>query len=420
MAIGAVASIAGVAMSVAALAYQASRKYPSQPGTAKGAADVSRAQMQALPSQRQIQAAEQKGEATKYWVPAHKEYGQYVRVPKNDATALSNLTGKGSVAGMGAMDFWVDKQGKLEHFGGRTYGKGNDDVYVKYNAADFERGGRFYGKKYKTVEKWAKVPAGYKQADFTGYGTADVEGRLANEMADIAIAIGDKYGVEYAKESARQAEQADPEGTKARQIEHDLIQKNISNPPPISPLSGMVEGQVQGQLSAGKGFDPMTRDLLDKSVAEAAAARGGGPGSADVARSLSTGSQGMARQQAAFDKSRGFLSSGSTPEDIAYRREQQNMANLGAFVGGRTPESQFANLSSAGQGAAPMYGGQPMVGMPSGGAGAGSQYTVAGWQANMRARQNQANPWLAGISSLMTAAGTYNSAAGNTAAGNRT
>ena len=48
-----------------------------------------------------------------------------------------------------------------------------------------------------------------------------------------------------------------------------------------------------------------------------------------------------------------FLTSGATPEDVAYRREEQAFANLGSFAVGESPIAQFGQLSGAGEGAVP-------------------------------------------------------------------
>ncbi|HXJ71998.1 MAG TPA: hypothetical protein VNM37_04055, partial [Candidatus Dormibacteraeota bacterium] len=59
-----------------------------------------------------------------------------------------------------------------------------------------------------------------------------------------------------------------------------------------------------------------------------------------------------------------FLQSGVSPEDVTYRRIQQSLANLGAFVNNETPEAQFGQLSGAQSGAAPFTStGTPAAGL---------------------------------------------------------
>ena len=65
-----------------------------------------------------------------------------------------------------------------------------------------------------------------------------------------------------------------------------------------------------------------------------------------------------------------FLQSGSTPEDIAYRKNLTDMGNLGSFINSETPTAQFNQLSSGG--AAPVNRTAPGVGMDyTAGSGAG-------------------------------------------------
>jgi hypothetical protein len=184
-------------------------------------------------------------------------------------------------------------------------------------------------------------------------------------------------------------------------MEYDLIQKQLSNPAPINPLSSTLENQVDAQLKAGAGLDSQSQDVLNSALARANADRAGGVAPEDVATSMMTGAEGEARRQAAIQKAQGFLSSGSSPADIQYRREQQNLANLSSFVGGRTPESQFQQLSGASQGTTPLVGAQQAPTMPGGASQLGGEYSVAGYQAGTKAASTP-NPWMAGISSLLS------------------
>jgi hypothetical protein len=255
------------------------------------------------------------------------------------------------------------------------------------------------------------VPETTKPVDFTGYGTADVEGKLAQQYAEMQKQLGAKYGTQFAEEARREQELADPQGTAARKMEYDLIQKELSNPQPINPLSSTLESQIDAQLKAGAGLDPMSKDLLDQSVARANADRAGGVQAGDVATSMMTGAEGEARRQAAINKGQAFVSSGSSPADIEYRREQQNLANLSSFVQGRTPESQFQQLSGASQGATPFVAAQQAPTMPGGASQTGGAYSVAAYNAKLQ-QASQPNPWLAGVSSLLSSVGSTAKALG--------
>lgn len=361
MAILSIAAIVGGGAALGGIAQGATASAPTAPNTAAASRKVTKAQAKALPTQRGLAFAEQAG--TQGPAVGYKE-----KVPtKADLARWKNA--KPGTANRIAYDSYAGDFSKVY-----TDGKGN------------------------LISRDEAVP------NFAGLGTADIAGQLARKQADLQVMLGQKYGVDYAKELAHEAELADPEGTKAREIENELIQKQIQAP--INPVSAQVESQVRGQQQAGAGFDAMTQDLLDSAVAKANQARGGGPTSADVGRTLSTGTAGAARRQAAEGKAQSFLASGQTPEDLAYRREQQNISNLGSFVSGQTPESQFGALARAGQGSSPTYTGQALPGMPAGGASAGNAYSVGSWKDQMNASGNQANSWLGGISSLLSMAGS--------------
>jgi hypothetical protein len=94
---------------------------------------------------------------------------------------------------------------------------------------------------------------------------------------------------------------------------------------------------------------------------------------------------------------------------VDYRRKQQDMANLSAFVNNRTPESQFSSLSGAQQGPAPYVPGQKLATMnPNTGPAAASAATQ-GWNMNVGATLNQADSWMAGLSAALKGAGAVSS-----------
>lgn len=362
--IATIASIAAAAASLSEMGYAAAQGAPKLPDTAQATRETAQAQAAALPTQRGISAAEAQGGT--YNVPTARQKGnvQFVRLPNGNQT--------------------------------------------RYNAADWQQGGKFYGKfagfdpTKNLITKRATIPAGTTPYNFQGFGTADIEGTLAKQMAAINEQLGAKYGTQYAQEAAKEAALADPEGTKARAMENQLIQNQIENPPPVNPLSPALESDINAQVKAGAGLDPQSLALLDNAVAQANSARGGTTQAGDVATSMSTGASGQQRLQQALAKGQAFLSSGSTPEDIQYRREQQNLENLGAYVGGVTPESQFSNLSGVSQGAAPMYQAATQPGQPTNAAAVGGPFSVSAYQQGLRNQLGQANGWLAGIGTALS------------------
>lgn len=397
--IGAIAAAVGAAASISSMGYQAAQGSPKTPNGASASRAIAQAQALSLPMQRYLAALEQQG---------GKVQGEQVTMTGQEVNDLMTQlrqkykeSHKTDQQALQQLNVLKQELASQKH-GGGVKGAG---AHIAKDVA----GQTFTLYKGPNGEF---LPKSIGTADFTGLGTADVEGKLANQMLDIQSDLGQKYGTQFADEARKEAELSDPEGTKARQMEHDLIQQQINNPPPINPLSGTLDSQIDSQLKAGSGLDSMSQDLLDQAVARANADRAGGLSSADAATSMSTGMEGAARRQAGINKAQSWLSSGSTPEDIQYRREQQNLANLGSFIGGRTPQSQFQNLSGAAQGATPYYPGQGMPTMPGGASGQGGPYSMAAWQAGLHSQQGQANSWMAGLSGILNGIGAWNQATG--------
>jgi len=253
-------------------------------------------------------------------------------------------------------------------------------------------------------------------ADFTGYGTADVQGAIAKQSAQNILALQEKYGPQFIEEALKEEAQADPEGTAARKLSYQLIQDEIAKHPD-RPVADLLQSQVSEQLAAGRNLDSTSDALLKDAVAKAQASRGqgnlteGNEGNEgpDFSQPLTTGFEGEQRQQAAQQKALSWLSSGATPEDVQYRREQQDISNLGSFVNGTTPQSQFQTLSGAQQGPAPYYQGQPMAQNPAGAGGAMAGAQMQGWNTQLQQAENTPNSWMAGLTALLKGA----SAAGN-------
>ena len=244
------------------------------------------------------------------------------------------------------------------------------------------------------------VPENQAYADFTGFGEADVQGKIAEDYADLMIELGDKYGQQFVEEARKQLELSDPEGMAAREKMGQMIEQQAQETPE-RPVADLMDQQVGEQLEAGNRLDAMSRDVLDASLQDALRARGQ-TGSVDqFAQPMETGLAGDARRQAGIQKALGWLSSGATPEDVQFRREQQNLANMGAYIGGRTPQAEFANLSGAQQGATPMRGGSQLPTMNQNAGQSSQQAALSDWQTQMGYASGQANPWMAGLSGLL-------------------
>jgi len=190
---------------------------------------------------------------------------------------------------------------------------------------------------------------------------------------------------------------------------YDLVQQQIENEPD-RPVADLLDAQVSEQLGAGRGLDRMTEEMLAQAVREAQGSRGDKGQGEDFSENLTTGFEGQRRLDAGQQKALGWLTSGATPEDESYRREQTNLANLAAFTAGRTPQSQFDSLSGAQRGATPNLPGQPLAQIQGSGQ-AGASGAMQGWNTQQNAALNTVSGWMTGLSALL-GAGNVAGAAG--------
>lgn len=392
--IATIATIVGVGASVGGSVYAATRKPPEMPDGASSSREVALAQAQAFPGNLGLQQLMQQGGKGSVYMPAHQGKEKMVEVTVGQEPNRAQRSPMTWLAG-----------------GAPIFSTNNKRELVPYVESEWQEGGKYFDQLENGKAPWyyvpTDVPAGPQEFDFTGYGTADIEGKRARDQADLELEIGKKYGVDFATQARLNQEQADPLGTAARAKEYELLQKET----PVSPISGTLNDQITAQVKAGRGVDPMSAELLDRALAQANAVRGNQTAGADVLESLGTGAQGEARAQAAAGKGRQFLASGQTPEDIAYRRTQQGISNLGAFVNGQTPQSQFGNISRANQGAAPVTGAQKNATMPNNAGQIGQNFASNAYAANVNAAQN--NPsWLTGLSSILSGIGGLKAATG--------
>lgn len=104
-----------------------------------------------------------------------------------------------------------------------------------------------------------------------------------------------------------------------------------------------------------------------------------------------------------------LLQSGASPEDISYREMQQAIGNLANFQSGTPPEAEFGQVGSSASQLPQGTPGAPNTNTFNSGAaqqGLGFYQGIYGGQlSNYNA---QANPWLAGISTGASTAGTLN------------
>lgn len=366
--------IAGLAISAGATAYSLANApgQPTAPNLASANRAVSNASAALLPVQRQMEALAQQGAAGDVNMPwTEQRQVQVVQMP-----------------GLG---------GRNGNIGGYT---------IPYVPEEWQPGGRYahLGIQPNVVTTTQPVQHQTMHVDFTGVGSADVQGEVARQMAKAQLALSGKYDPQYIEEALREEKLADPMGFDARAKESELIQKLINNPPG-HPVADLLQSQMEDKINAANSghLTKDSREQLDSSVQVALAARGGASPTADFERPLVTGFAGEQRKQAAAGAANAWLASGQTPEDVDYRRHEQEIADLSAEINGATPQSQFLSLSNGGAGPVPLTQTQPMSQLgPNNGAGAAGAEGAYGTTVN---NANQQVPtWTTGITSALNLA----------------
>lgn len=249
--------------------------------------------------------------------------------------------------------------------------------------------------------------------DFRGYSAADANAAVANTMAKATLQLRQQYDPQFIAQSLQDEALADPQSVAARQQESNLIQQQI-NQPIKNPVAATLDSQVKSELDAANNhqLDPMMKSVLDSAVSGAKSDRGD-DGSvspqADFEAPLTTGFAGQAAQTAANQKALSWLSSGETPQDVAYRQNQQNLANLSDEVSGATPESQFKSLSGAQQGATPTGTTSANLSqLPTNSGSVSANGAISQYQAQLGVTPT----WMAGLTSLLNGVSTVAKATG--------
>lgn len=255
-----------------------------------------------------------------------------------------------------------------------------------------------------------------EEVDFTGLGDADISGEYSDKMAAKALEIQKKYGSEFLTSARQQLAEADPEGWAARQKLFSEVMGAFDKKPDRQ-LAQDLQDQLLQEIKLGGTLDPETKGKvedyawkeIERETGQSAlgnqVGRGGGYGKADIfSRGQEIGGAAEARRGARQQKALAFLTSGVSPEDVEYRRGQQNLSNVGAALAGQTPTAQFGQLSGAQGGAAPFWQQSGINTNPNAGQ-QGAQYAMQGYQTQMDFQSKQANPWMAGIGLGMKAVG---------------
>lgn len=422
------AAVAGVAVAGAGIGLSASGAMNPTYGTtnvASSSRELSNAQANLLPIQRALAAAAQTGGDYTFQLPPGVNAADYgfnnlpggtsqntntteVFIPgAPDLTAISKKLGVPVQTLQQLSPTQLQARAQLAGISTQAGGQ-----WVPYNAADFQSGGQ-YASLGKPQLRQITNNNGKYTVSFKGYGAGDTQSTIAKQSAADQLALAQKYDPQFIASALAQEKEADPYGTQARAMEADLIQKQ-SGENFVNPISDTLSKQVDQQVNAGKNLDPMEDQALQSALSDAQSARGSGGAGATAGTNfeqpLTSGAAGIARQQAGQQKAISELGSGTTPEDIQYRQQQQTMADLSALMSGQTPTSEFKSLSGAQSGPTPTVSGTALP-TSAGGVTQTAQSSILSQNATgNQIRSSTANPWLAGLTTAINGVGALGNA----------
>jgi hypothetical protein len=280
---------------------------------------------------------------------------------------------------------------------------------VPYVKEEWDPGGKYHGMTGDIVNE--RVLTGYepsyKEVDFTGHGEIDTQAEMARRNAAIQLELQKKYGEDFVRESVKQAETADPEGADARNRLFSEIEKQAGRDS-NQPLANELESQIRRDLLLGKRLGGDELGEISKALMRRGAS--GDPINPAITNEMEQGLQGQNRLNYRQGAMQELLSSGTAPNDIRYRRGQQNISNYGAYLAGITPQAQFQQLSGAQRGASPFITGPGLSRYTGGLEGAAVNMGANNFQQQSAFQSQQANPWFAGLGLAIKGAGAAGAA----------
>lgn len=255
-----------------------------------------------------------------------------------------------------------------------------------------------------------KITIDGKEYDFTGLGDVDTAGKVSDKMAQTLLQLQKEKSPQIIAQRLAELKAADPKGYAARQQLFDRIMADAKSNPD-RPVASELQKSLQNEIAKGAGFsDEKQAEQVREGVRGKQAANGitlGNAATSEEARTMVNAGESLRdkRQQDALN----LLQSGAAPDEVAYRKMQQNLANLGAFQSGETPAAQFQQVSGAQSGPVQLAGKAPDTNtFNPNAAGQGINNAFGVYNAKSNFANNQANPWLAGLSIAGNAYGTYN------------
>lgn len=235
--------------------------------------------------------------------------------------------------------------------------------------------------------------------DFSGLGTANVQNTVSNQMAQTLLGIQQNYGPQYIQLALQNLQQSDPQGYAAySQLFNQIQQEAQANPD--QPLSNNTQSAINNLLQNAQTLSPTAETQVLQGSNAGNVATGITSGNIPEQNNVNAVVNAADQQQNQVENAAAqYLGEGVSPADISYRTLEQNLQNLGSFVAGQNPETEFQSISGASGGAAPYP--QTNVQNPSinenaaASAGLNLANNLFGTQSTLA--ENTANPYLAGL-----------------------
>ncbi|HTA30710.1 MAG TPA: hypothetical protein VK731_09490 [Candidatus Cybelea sp.] len=250
-----------------------------------------------------------------------------------------------------------------------------------------------------------------QQYNFAGLSNADAANQVSAQTAQALLDIQNNYGPAYIKQRLADLQKSDPQGYAAYQELFNQIQQDATANP-NRPMAANLQNQVQSMLANSGQLGPEATREVQNQVRAGQAENGitlGNEPAAQESSALVGASDQL--QQAQQQQAENYLGSGISPQDVQYRRIQQSLSNLGAFENGVTPEAQFGQLSGAESQAAPQNPVNyttPAAMNPGAAAASGLNFSTGLFGEQSQFASQQANPFLAGLTTATNTLSTAN------------
>lgn len=251
---------------------------------------------------------------------------------------------------------------------------------------------------------------GDQEFDFTGLGEADYQRQYADQLTGQLLAMQRELGPAYVEQRLKELELSDPEGAAMRRQLWGTIQQGVADGPTARPGAEALQEQILADLERGGTLDEATSSKVTQGVLGNQVARGNWMGNAPATEEATALTQaGEAQNTKAQQAALLFLTTGVSPEEAALREEQQNLANIGAFLSGETPTAQFGQVSGAQNQSVPFStpGANNLPGVNPNAGWQGVNYANSVYGLNQQARAGTVNPWVAGLSGAFQGANVW-------------